>query len=47
MIKVTVWNEFRTFHQKEIQLVIKNAVRWAKPTSFAYPTYGNTKALEA
>jgi len=35
-----------TYHHPEVQLVIKNAARWAKPTTFAYPTYGNAKALE-
>jgi len=35
-----------TYHHKEVQLVIKNAVRWAKPTTFAYPAYGNAKPLE-
>jgi len=35
-----------TYYHPEVQLVIKNAVNWAKPTTFAYPTYGNTKPLE-
>jgi len=35
-----------TYRHPEVQLVIKNAVRWAKPTTFAYPTYGNSEALE-
>jgi len=35
-----------TFHHPEIQRVIKNAVHWAKPTTFAYPKYGNAEALE-
>ena len=35
-----------TYHLSDVQLVIKNAVHWARPTTFAYPTYGNAKALE-
>ena len=35
-----------TYHNPEIQLVIKNAVRWAKPTTFAYPKYGYAEPLE-
>jgi len=35
-----------TYHHPSVQRVIKNAVRWAKPTTFAYPTYGNAKSLE-
>jgi len=35
-----------TYHHSEVQLVIRNAVKWAKPTTFAYPVYGNTEALE-
>jgi len=35
-----------TYHNPEVALVIKNAIRWAKPTTFAYPTYGNVEALE-
>ena len=35
-----------TYHHPKVQLVIKNAVKWAKPTTFAYPVYGNAKALE-
>lgn len=35
-----------TDHHPEVQLVIKNAVKWAKPITFAYPKYGNAKALE-
>nr|WP_144923645.1 ThuA domain-containing protein [Paenibacillus bovis] len=37
---------YPTYHNKEIQKVIKNAVKWATPTSFARPTYGNAKPLE-
>lgn len=35
-----------TYHQPEIQRVITNAVRWAKPTTMKKPTYGNAKPLE-
>ena len=35
-----------TYHHPEVQLVIKNAVKWARPTRFGYPVYGNAKALE-
>lgn len=35
-----------TYHQPEIQRVIINAVRWAKPTTESKPTYGNAKPLE-
>lgn len=32
---------FPIYHQKEIQHVIKNAVRWAAPINFPNVTYGN------
>ena len=35
-----------TYHHPHVQQVIKNAVKWAKPTTYNYPTYGNAKALE-
>jgi len=35
-----------TYHHPQVQQVIKNAVKWAKPTTFSYPTYGNAKPLE-
>ena len=35
-----------TYYHKDIQRVIVNAVRWAKPTTTAYPKYGNAKPLE-
>lgn len=35
-----------TYHQPEIQQVIMNAVRWAKPTTQPKPVYGNRKPLE-
>jgi trehalose utilization protein len=37
---------YPTYHNKEIQQVIKNAVQWAKPTERAMPVYGNAKPLE-
>lgn len=37
---------YPTYHHKEIQRVIKNAVQWAKPTDHSYPVYGNAKPLE-
>ncbi|MCL2559589.1 MAG: ThuA domain-containing protein [Turicibacter sp.] len=35
-----------TYHHPEVQLVIRNAIHWAKPTNFAYPKYGNSEAIE-
>ena len=32
---------FPIYHQKEIQQVITNAVRWAAPIAFPNTTYGN------
>jgi trehalose utilization protein len=37
---------YPTYHNEEIQQVIKNAVQWAKPTDRAMPVYGNAKPLE-
>ncbi|MBP3950016.1 ThuA domain-containing protein [Bacillus suaedae] len=37
---------YPTYHNKEIQHVIKNAVQWAKPVNRSYPVYGNAKPLE-
>ncbi|MFC0558834.1 ThuA domain-containing protein [Halalkalibacter alkalisediminis] len=37
---------YPTYHNKEIQHVIKNAVHWAKPVNRSYPVYGNAKPLE-
>ncbi|TWI55901.1 ThuA domain-containing protein [Halalkalibacter nanhaiisediminis] len=37
---------YPTYHNKEIQRVIKNAVEWAKPVNRSYPVYGNAKPLE-
>ncbi|KGA96479.1 trehalose utilization protein [Alkalihalobacillus alcalophilus ATCC 27647 = CGMCC 1.3604] len=37
---------YPTYHNPEIQRVIKNGVKWAAPTNHAYPVYGNAKPLE-
>ncbi|MFC0472679.1 ThuA domain-containing protein [Halalkalibacter kiskunsagensis] len=37
---------YPTYHNKDIQRVITNAVQWAKPTDRAMPVYGNAKPLE-
>ncbi|MDT8859230.1 ThuA domain-containing protein [Alkalihalobacillus sp. MEB130] len=37
---------YPTYHNEEIQKVIKNAVQWAKPTDRNMPVYGNAKPLE-
>lgn len=37
---------FPTLHQKEIQTVIKNAVKWAGNQHTPTPVYGNAKPLE-
>ena len=38
---------YPTYHNKEIQQVIVNAVNWAKPVDRKRPVYGNAKPLEA
>ncbi|SDM56636.1 Trehalose utilization protein [Fictibacillus solisalsi] len=38
---------YPTYHNKEIQQVIVNAVQWAMPTASEKPVYGNAKPLEA
>ncbi|WHY74045.1 ThuA domain-containing protein [Fictibacillus enclensis] len=38
---------YPTYHNKEIQQVIVNAVQWAKPAASEKPVYGNAKPLEA
>ncbi len=38
---------YPTYHNKEIQRVIINAVNWAKPVDRKRPVYGNAKPLEA
>lgn len=37
---------YPTYHNEYVQQVIKNAVKWVKPTNAKYPTYGNYQALE-
>ncbi len=37
---------YPTYHNKEIQRVIMNAVEWAKPVQRNRPVYGNAKPLE-
>lgn len=37
---------YPTYHNKEIQRVITNAVEWAKPVQRNRPVYGNAKPLE-
>ena len=37
---------YPTYHNECVQQVIKNAVKWVKPTNAKYPTYGNYQALE-
>ncbi|MFS0786195.1 ThuA domain-containing protein [Shouchella sp. 1P09AA] len=37
---------FPTYENKNVQTVIKNAVKWATPTKRSYPTYGNAQPLE-
>lgn len=37
---------YPTYHNEEIQLVIKNAVHWATPTTRTKPVYGNAQPLE-
>ncbi|OIK13301.1 ThuA domain-containing protein [Bacillus sp. MUM 13] len=38
---------YPTYHNKDIQKVIVNAVNWAKPVLRKRPVYGNAKPLEA
>ncbi|KYG27071.1 ThuA domain-containing protein [Alkalihalobacillus trypoxylicola] len=37
---------YPTYHQSDIQKVIKNAVQWLKPVNRNTPIYGNSKPLE-
>lgn len=37
---------YPTYHNKQVQRVIRNAVEWAKPIKRDYPVYGNAKSLE-
>ncbi len=36
----------RSYHDPDVQLVIRNAVRWAAPTPGKAPTYGRAERLE-
>ena len=38
---------YPTYHNKQIQRVISNAVKWAAPVKRERPVYGNAKPLEA
>jgi trehalose utilization protein len=38
---------YPTYHNKQIQRVIINAVKWAQPAKRERPVYGNAKPLEA
>jgi trehalose utilization protein len=37
---------YPTYYHKDVQRVIANAVKWAKPTELPKPIYGNAKPLE-
>lgn len=37
---------YPTYYHKDVQKVIKNAVKWAKPVDLPTPVYGNAKPLE-
>ncbi len=37
---------YPTYHNEEVQRVIVNAVKWAKPTTLQKPIYGNAQPLE-
>jgi trehalose utilization protein len=37
---------YPTYYHKDVQRVIMNAVKWAKPTELPKPVYGNAKPLE-
>ncbi len=37
---------YPTYYNEEVQRVITNAVKWAKPTTLPKPVYGNAKPLE-
>ncbi|WP_282173863.1 ThuA domain-containing protein [Cytobacillus firmus] len=38
---------YPTYYHKEVQQVIKNAIKWAKPADLPVPVYGNAKPLES
>ncbi|SER48667.1 Trehalose utilization protein [Gracilibacillus ureilyticus] len=37
---------YPTYYHKEVQRIIKNAVKWASPVQREYSSYGNAKPLE-
>jgi len=37
---------YPTYYDSNVQRVINNAVRWAKPSTNNYPVYGNYQPLE-
>jgi trehalose utilization protein len=37
---------YPTYYDENVRTVIRNAVKWARPTTRSYPTYGNVKPLE-
>jgi trehalose utilization protein len=37
---------YPTYYNKDVQRVITNAVKWAKPTKLPKPVYGNAKPIE-
>ncbi|WP_088548609.1 ThuA domain-containing protein [Paenibacillus aquistagni] len=37
---------YPTYHDSNVQRVIRNAVEWTKPVQRQYPSYGNAKPLE-
>lgn len=38
---------YPTYYHKDVQQVIKNAVKWAKPADLPVPVYGNAEPLES
>ncbi|WP_314067622.1 ThuA domain-containing protein [uncultured Vagococcus sp.] len=38
---------YPSYYHKDVQRVIKNAVRWANPTANTYPAYGNHQPLNS
>ena len=39
--------EYPTFYRKDITLILKNAIAWARPLDITRPTLGHYEALEA
>jgi trehalose utilization protein len=37
---------YPTYYNEQVRRIIRNAVRWAAPTTRDYPVYGNNKPLE-